>query len=152
MAPIDDWAALLLDHFPVARAMGVRVLHYDGQSIALTAPLGANANHHGTAFSGGLYALADMAGFGLLHTRLVESGIDAEVFLRAGDIDYRRPVTGDLVARCTLPSDDAWDDFLARFRERGRARLELKCRIANEPAGDTEVAVELTGHFMAMRP
>ncbi|MGB0713301.1 MAG: YiiD C-terminal domain-containing protein [Gammaproteobacteria bacterium] len=152
MSPIENWFELLRDRFPLARAMGVRVAHYDGRGIALEAPLASNQNHHGSAFSGSLYALADMAGFGLLHTRLVESGIEAEVFMRAGEVDYRRPVLGDLVARCTLPEGDAWDDFLTRLEERGRARLELSCTIAHEATGETEAAAVLTGHFMAMRP
>ena len=80
----------ILTDIPLARHIGVRVVEFDGSSLALGAPLAANSNHKGTAFGGSLFSLAVLAGwvttevgrqpfvvYGLLRTADAVSPLDA---------------------------------------------------------------------------
>ena len=56
----------LLAEIPLARAMALRVAAYDGDSLALAAPLAPNVNDKGCAFGGSLASLMTLAGWGVI--------------------------------------------------------------------------------------
>jgi thioesterase domain-containing protein len=112
---------------PLTRHIGLRVLKYDRQSLVLSAPLAANANHKGTAFGGSLFSLAVLAGWGLLTLKLAEHGVDGELVIQESRVSYLLPVTGELVAHAVLPPERDLQRFLAtvdRYRK-GRIRLHV---------------------------
>lgn len=145
--PCEDLRRHLEETFhneiPITRAMGIRVLRYDGTSLALGAPLEANVNDKGTAFGGSLYSLLVLAGWGLVHLRLKEEGISGDIMIHECTVNYSKPITDDWEATCRLPEAAEYAHFLERLREKGRARLTLEPQIATA-AG---VAVSFRGSY-----
>jgi thioesterase domain-containing protein len=145
MRPEQQIQELFYSKIPITRALGVKVEHYDGESLVLSAPLEANINHLGTAFGGSLHALAVLSGYGLLWLELQEA--ECHIVIRESSISYERPVTGELRATCARPEADALSEFKKDFHDKGRARITLSATI--EDQGKT--AVRFQGTFIAMR-
>jgi len=133
------------EKIPLTRAMGVRVEAYTGEYLSLTAPLEANHNHLGTAFGGSLSALATLAGYGMVWLQLGDR--DSHVVIRDSSIRYRHPVTGILRAVCHRPGGEALARFDEKFRNSGKAHLELKVSIED----DEKVCMEFEGTYVAIK-
>ncbi len=125
--------------------MGVRVAHYDGRRLVLSAPLDANVNHLGTAFGGSLNALAVLSGYGLLWLELRDD--ECHIVIRESSITYERPVRGEIRASCALPAAEELAEFKQTFHQKGKARIVLAATI--EDQGVT--AVRFRGTFIALR-
>ncbi|WP_423204688.1 YiiD C-terminal domain-containing protein [Pseudomonas kribbensis] len=142
--------SVLHHDIPLTRDMGLKVLDWHEQQLRLHLPLEANVNHKSTMFGGSLYCGAVLAGWGWLHLRLKEEGIDdGHIVIQEGQISYPLPVTGDAIAICPAPSATVWKKFLAMYQRYGRARLTLQTRIVN--AGSDEDAVTFSGQYVLHR-
>lgn len=137
--------AYLHEKIALTRAMGLRVEQAGAAGVVLTAPLGQNHNHLGTAFGGSLAALATLAGYCVLWVALGDR--EGHIVVKRSEINYRRPVTGELRAECCTPPAEAVEAFRACYAAKGRARLRLDVRVMQ--AG--EVCVEFAGDFVALR-
>ncbi len=125
----QDLTAFIEAHLPTARALQIEVADYNSSQLSLRAPLEHSINDKLTAFGGSLYVVAVMACWGMVYLRCREQGIEPNIVVARGEIDYLAPVGEDIVAS-SLPVDEAeWDGFFARFAERGRAKLELRSQI-----------------------
>ena len=135
---------------PLTREMGLQVLDWQHQRLRLQLPLAANVNHKSTMFGGSLYCGAVLVGWGWLHMRLREAGIDdGHIVIQEGNISYPLPVTGAAIAVCEAPEEKVWQRFVSTYQRYGRARLSLHTRIFNE---DTETpAVEFDGQYVLHR-
>ena len=142
---LRETTAYLHEHIPLTRAMGVEVAIYDDTQLVITAPLGPNHNHLGTAFGGSLNAVATLAGYVLLWLELKDR--DAHIVIRKSSIEFHRPVRGEIRARCRIPEPVALSGFREAFIRKGKGRLELRVEIFAEEA----IAVEFTGTFVAVR-
>ncbi|WP_406643773.1 thioesterase domain-containing protein [Pseudomonas quasicaspiana] len=132
---------------PLTLAMGVKVLSWQDHQLRLHLPLAPNINHKSTLFGGSLYCGAVLAGWGWLHLRLKEAGIDGgHIVIQDGQISYPLPVRGDAVAICDAPSERDWERFLTTYQRRNRARLTLKTRVCNQ--NSEEQAVSFTGQYV----
>jgi thioesterase domain-containing protein len=137
----------ILTDIPLARHIGVRVVEFDGSSLALGAPLAANSNHKGTAFGGSLFTLAVLAGWALLTAKLRERGVEGELVIQDSRVRYLLPVVGDLVARAVLPAGPELERFLRavdRYRK-GRIRLHVVVEHAGREAVHFEGTFALLG-------
>jgi thioesterase domain-containing protein len=135
---------------PLTRDMGLRVIDWQQHRLRLHLPLAPNVNHKSTLFGGSLYCGAVLAGWGWLHLRLREAGIeDGHIVIQDGQISYPLPVRGDAIALCEAPDDTQWNRFVATYQRRGRARLVLQTRITAQ--GSDEDAVRFTGQFVLHR-
>ncbi|MDT0634803.1 YiiD C-terminal domain-containing protein [Spectribacter hydrogenooxidans] len=114
---------LLDQHIPLAAAMQITLADAGDDMLTVTAPLGANANHYGTAFGGSLYTVALVAGWGLASMKLDGRGM---VVVQHADADYRRPVRQDLLATARCRDEGR---FAADFADRGQAELDLTVSI-----------------------
>src|SRR5688572_12533286 len=121
MSPAQQIQELLHSKIPITRAIGVRVEHYDGQRLILSAPLEANVNHLGTAFGGSLNALAVLSGYGLLWLELQDT--QCHIVIRESSISYERPVRGEIRAVCVRPEAEALAEFKKTFHQKGKARI-----------------------------
>ncbi len=133
------------EHFPIARAMGVKVGEYDNHTLTTHTPLDGNTNIHGTAFAGSLYAIEALTAWGLLYLEIAMAGLDASIIHAAGNIEFSETVTGDIVAVSGLREHtNAMDELAAN----GRIRLELTTeviaegRVASRFRGDYAVRLE----------
>jgi thioesterase domain-containing protein len=142
--------SILHHDIPLTRDMGLKVLDWHDQQLRLQLPLDVNVNHKSTMFGGSLYCGAVLAGWGWLHLRLREEGIeDGHIVIQEGQISYPLPVTNDATAICQAPSAAVWKKFLAMYERYGRARLTLNSRIVN--TGSDEDAVTFTGQYVLHR-
>ena len=144
MNPAAALERTLHSEIPISQAMGIRVASYDGKILRLTAPLAPNTNHKSTAFGGSLYSLAVLCGWGMLHNRLAEMGLEKHIVIQGGDIRYLLPVNADMQAECML-DEAAFERFLQTLKKHGRARLALDTRILQ----NGQNAVTFTGNYVA---
>ena len=152
MLAITDTLALerhIRASIPLARAMEVRVAEYDGNRLALAAPLAPNVNDKGCAFGGSLASLATLAGWGLICLKLGEAGIDADVYVQDSTIVYLAPVWDEIVAEAAAGPDESWERFLEGMRERGRARISVDAELAAAEGGS--VPARASARFVAKR-
>jgi thioesterase domain-containing protein len=130
---------------PITRAMGVRVVEYDGDQLKLVAPVEPNHNHLGTAFGGSLSAIATLAGYGLLWLELDDKS--CHLVIRKSSLSFNRPVRREIIAICRRPGAEDMRVFKAGFAERHKARIGLTVTIEE----DGLVAVEFNGIFVALK-
>jgi len=143
--PQQALEALLYRDITLSRAMQVRVASWQEHQLRLHLPLQANCNLHDTMFGGSLYCGALLAGWGWLHLRLQEAGMQGAVVIKDAQISYLLPVTGDAQSLCRAPEPDSWNRFVAMFQRRGVARLQLESQVLTASG---EVAVRFTGQFV----
>ncbi|MDN7141415.1 thioesterase domain-containing protein [Pseudomonas sp. JQ170] len=142
--------SVLHGDIPLTREMGLQVLDWEQQRLRLQLPLEANVNHKSTMFGGSLYCAAVLVGWGWLHLRLREAGIDdGHIVIQEGQISYPLPVTGAAIAVCEAPEEKVWERFVATYQRRGRARLNLHTQVSN--ADSDEAAVMFSGQYVLHR-
>ena len=133
-------------HIPLSRAMAVGVVSADIGEVVLSAPLGPNINHRDTVFGGSASALAILAAWSLLHTRLRAEGIATRLVIQRNTMDYEQPILGDFTARAQLQQADAWALFTRMLARKGKARIAVQSVL--EQGG--QVVGRLTGEFVAL--
>ena len=138
--------AYLHAHIPLSAAMQVSAIAVDATGVTLAAPLAPNINHRDTVFGGSASAVAILAAWSLLHTRMRAEGIAARLVIQGNAMDYLLPIAGDFTARSALAEPDQWPRFVRTFARMGRARL----RVTAELHSDGQVAARLSGEFVAL--
>ena len=119
-------------HLPTAQALQISVSDYDSCSLTLHAPLAPSINDKQTAFGGSLYVVAVMAGWGMVYLRCREAGIDPNIVVARGEIDYHAPVDSDIIASSLAVDEAEWERFFADFETRGKAKIELRTQVLRE--------------------
>ena len=149
MPAITDTLALerhIRASIPLARAMEIRVAEYDGNRLALAAPLAPNVNDKGCAFGGSLVSLMTLAGWGVATLALERAGLHADVFVASSEVRYREPLFADLEAIARAESAEL-AAFVATFRDNGRASLNIDGRVPL-PAGGS--ACDMRSRYVAV--
>ena len=133
-------------HIPLSAAMQVSVAAVDTDGVTLRAPLAPNINHRDTVFGGSASAVAILAAWSLLHTRMRAEGLAARLVIQSNTMDYLLPILGDFTARSALAEPEQWPRFLRMFARMGRARLRVTAQLES----DGQLAGRLTGEFVAL--
>lgn len=115
----------LHSNIPLSAAMGVQVRVATPEHVLLAAPLAPNINHHKTVFGGSGVVLATLSAWTLLHIRLKNAGLDAQLVIQRSSIEYERPIPGDFEAECRFADAAAWRRFRSTLERRSRARMTL---------------------------
>lgn len=68
--PVNKLEQYLHEHIPLSKAMQVTVVSVAEAAVVLSAPLAPNINHRDTLFGGSALAIAILAAWSLLYTRL----------------------------------------------------------------------------------
>jgi thioesterase domain-containing protein len=144
-AELQDY---LHGHIPLSAAMQVAVDEIAPDGVTLRAPLAPNINHRDTVFGGSASAVAILAAWSLLHTRLRAEGIAARLVIQSNTMDYALPILGEFTARSALERPDEWPRFLRMYARTGRART----RVAAVLACDGREVGRLSGEFVALDP
>lgn len=113
---------------PIAAAMAVEIASFADDELVVRAGLDPNINVHGTAFAGSLYAIAALTGWGLAWLKLRDAGLDGQIVLADGRIEYLRAVAEDIVCRCRF-DPELHAPKLAALEKSSRTLLRLHCRI-----------------------
>jgi thioesterase domain-containing protein len=132
---------------PLTRSIGIQIVAYDGESLALGAPLAQNINDKGSVFSGSLGAVVTLAGWGLLWLLLEEQLLSGAIVIQDSAISYLRPVRRDFVARCRKPALGEIEQFRSALLRRGRARLAVEAGVWEN---DTAL-VSFSGRYVVQR-
>lgn len=145
MSP-GDLEHYLHAHIPLSKAMQVSVVQASPQEVVLSAPLAPNINHRDTVFGGSASALAILAAWSLLHTRLEAEGLASRLVIQRNTMSYEQPIVGTFTATATAPDAVAWKQFLRMFGRMGKARITVASVLHFEGA----VTGRLEGEFVAL--
>lgn len=131
----EELEALWNRGIPLTVAMRIAIEACSFEALTVAADLEPNANPHGTAFAGSLYAIAALTGWGMVWLALRSRGLGGAIVLAHGEIDYLRPVTERIVCRTGWPVAEH-GITLDRLAASGRAECSLECLIgpAKRPA------------------
>jgi len=138
----------LHDHIPLSRAMEVSVVEVSREQVVLSAPLRPNINHRETVFGGSSSALAILAGWSLLHTRIRAEGLVSRLVIQRNSMTYDAPIRGTFEATSTLSGEAEWERFVRMFRRKGRARTAVTSTLTF----DGRAVGRLEGEFVALGP
>ena len=136
----------LHDHIPLSRSMQVSVVSVGEESVVLSAPLAPNINHRDTVFGGSASALAILAAWSLLQTRLQGAGINCRLVIQSNTMEYHLPILDEFTARALIEQADAWKRFVAMLKRKGKARIAVTSIL--EQGG--KIVGSLTGEFVAL--
>jgi thioesterase domain-containing protein len=141
-----DLERYLHEHIPLSKSMQVSVVSVQSDGVTLRAPLAPNINHRDTVFGGSVSAVAILAGWSLLHTRLAGTGLADRLVIQRNTVNYDLPIAGSFTARSFIKTPAAWESFVRTLKRRGRGRLTVSCilEIAGQTAGRFE------GEFVAL--
>ncbi|QRF55648.1 YiiD C-terminal domain-containing protein [Variovorax paradoxus] len=138
----------LHDHIPLSKAMAVSVDSVASHEVVLRAPLAPNINHRDTVFGGSASAVAILAAWSLLNTRLTAEGLASRLVIQRNTMAYDLPIEGDFVARSAFDEPTQWPQFARMLARKGKARISVSSQL--EFGG--QVVGRLTGEFVALRP
>lgn len=115
----------LHERIPLSRAMQVTVHEASPRQVVLGIPLLPNINHQDTVFGGSASALAILAAWSLLHTKLAAAGYKTRLVIQRNTMSYEQPIMGNFTARALAPAGDAWGAFTRMLERKGRARISV---------------------------
>lgn len=131
-------------HLPIAADLGIQLAHYQGDQLVLSAPLEPNINDKATAFGGSIYCVCVMSCWGMVYLKAKEHGITSpNIVVSHAEIDYMRPVAGEIVAKCQLESADSFEPFFEAHKEKGKAKIKLNSVVEH----NNKTAVKFFGHY-----
>jgi len=136
----------LHEHIPLSKSMQVSVVLLQEEIVILGAPLAPNINHRETVFGGSASAVAILAAWSLIHTRLRAAGIASRLVIRRNTMNYKLPINGFFTARASISPPEDWQKFIRMLSRRGRARISVSSVLeyAGQAVGDLE------GEFVAL--
>lgn len=133
-------------HIPLSAAMQVTVCEASPEHVVLGAPLAPNINHRDTVFGGSASALAILAAWSLLHTKLNASGVTTRLVIQRNSMQYAQAMASHFTAKASSPSPEAWAAFMRLLQRRGRARITVSSTLWCEGL----VAGRFEGEFVAL--
>lgn len=139
--------SFIRDTIPLARLIDVHLRTWADDTVVLAAPLAPNVNDKGCAFGGSLASVMTLAGWALVELALRQRGLDCDVFVAQSEVRYLAPVWSDFEAHASLAPAQDWETFIGTLEARGRARIEVCCRV---PGADGDAAT-LGARFVAKR-
>jgi len=142
----DDYTEYLHRHIPLTAAVAARVRRMEPGLVEISAPLGPNTNHRGTAFGGSLSTLAILSGWVVLQQALQAEHVAARLVIQKSECDYMEPVDADFSAESRLPLEE-WPRFLQTLARRGRARITVLSLIR----ADGREVLRASGTYVALR-
>ncbi|MFZ5723881.1 MAG: YiiD C-terminal domain-containing protein [Pseudomonadota bacterium] len=142
----------ILAGIPLARAMQVRLLSFDGERVVLEAPFAPNVNDKGTGFAGSLATLVTLSGWSLA-TLLAEGALSGTAFAAArceaavyrSELEFLRPVRETLRAEAWLATP------ASRLRDTLLAGRRAKLAVAAELGAAADPAVRFRGGYAVWR-
>ncbi len=138
----------LHEHIPLSKAVEVSVVAISDDAVTLRAPLAPNINHRETMFGGSASAVAILAAWSLLHTRLRRDGIANRLVIQRSTMEFEQPIWGDFTARSSLEQPVEWQRFTLLLARKGKARMAVTAIL--EHAG--QVVGRFRGEFVALGP
>ncbi len=127
----EFWNAKIHEEIPATQLLGISIDELDHQSIRISAPLSHNINGHHTGFAGSIFTTGITAGWTLLSHHLQHHQIQALVVAGNADIKYKRPLTKNFIANCSLPEEHSIDNWKSRWQHNKSAKQVLTITIGD---------------------
>jgi len=137
----------VIEHLPLARAAGICVDEYSGGTLVVSAPLEKNINDKGTAFGGSLYNLCVITAWGMTDLKAKELGLEGDIVVAKGEIDYLRPLKGRLIATVVAPSEADLLHIKKSYESRGKAIFLLEVTVLDE---SNNICVKFHGKYAVL--
>lgn len=144
----QDLEAFLIKHLPLARAAQVTIDSYDGERLQVSAPLSENINDKGTAFGGSLYNLCVIAGWGMTDLKAKSLGLEGDIVVAKGEINYLRPVKGRLIATAFSPDTDMLEKAEHHHKGLGKSVFHIDVTVPDEHG---KICVKFSGKYAVLR-
>ncbi len=123
----------LCREMPITAAMGIQVVSWENEQLAVRMPLEPNRNHQYSAFAGSLNALCTIVGWGTVFMLLQRESLAGNIVIRRGKIRYLRPVRSPEFLAVGLPIDPSESDyFFELLQSKGKSKIDLSVEIADE--------------------
>ena len=119
----------LHERIPLSRAMQVAVEEVSPQQVVLGAALLPNINHRDTVFGGSASALAILAAWSVVHTKLAAAGHPVRLVIQRNSMRYEQPIAGYFTACAPAPAGGAWAAFTRMLERKGRARIAVSATL-----------------------
>ncbi|ACA88864.1 thioesterase domain-containing protein [Shewanella woodyi] len=133
----DTWHKTI----PVSEFMQIAPVAFDGESLAVSAPLAPNINLHKTMFAGSIYTLATLTGWGMVWLQQSLAKVEGDIVLAEGQIRYLAPIDVNPVAKTEWPDAD-----LSALQRGKRVRIPLMVELW---CGDKKCAI-FEGRFISL--
>lgn len=140
--------SLVHKEIPITKALDIRIEDLTSNSIRVEAPFEANKNIHNTAFAGSIYTVGTIAGWSLVNSIAVNHQLKGSVVLAKADIQYKKPINGDIIAQCSVADASTIDSFIMSFQRKKRARISLEIEIIE----DGVIKAQLHANFALVAP
>jgi len=136
--------ALVHREIPITKALQIAITELTSNSITVSAPFETNKNIHNTAFAGSIYTVATIAGWSLVSHIAQQHQLEGSVVLAKADIQYKKPINGDIKALCTVePTSLELAAFIKSFQKKKRGRLGLTINVVE----DSVIKASLNANF-----
>jgi thioesterase domain-containing protein len=139
--------AFLIKHLPLARAAQVSIDAYDGDTLTVSAPLSENINDKGTAFGGSLYNLCVIAGWGMTDLKAKALGLEGDIVVAKGEINYLRPLRDKLVATAYAPSKEILEKAEHHHTGLGKSVFHIEVTVPDE---NGKTCVKFSGKYAVL--
>lgn len=118
---------------PIVVTMGIEVVSWENEQLAMRMPLEPNRNHQYSAFAGSLNALCTLVGWGTVYMLLQSKSLTGNIVIRRGKIRYLRPVRTPEFVAIGLPVDPSDSDyFFELLQSKGKSKIDVDVEIADE--------------------
>jgi thioesterase domain-containing protein len=131
------------ESLPVTDYLGMRVHEYDSHAFSLSIDLQPSINDKLTAFGGSLYNVCVMNCWGMVYLQARERGINPNIVVSKGEIEYLRPVKDELIVANCFSADVDWDAY---YRSVG-TESNPKVRLSSVVMSNGREAVRFNGEY-----
>lgn len=133
--PTQRVEEFLHQRIPLAKAMNCRVIDSTRDAMSINTPRFANTVEGESLFAGSIMTVGVFASWTLLQVALRRLDYLPETLLMNSKWNIiTSPISAstEFIARCSLPSDKEWQQFLRMLSRKGSASVVLKVSLEDE--------------------
>lgn len=119
----------LFELIPQTRNFGIQFIKIEQTELVVRGSYALNKNHLQIVFGGSIAAISITTAWSLLQHNIQQAGLAGNLVIKQQEIKFLLPVHADFDCIATLPSAETWAQFVADYRDKGRARMTVQARI-----------------------
>lgn len=120
-----------ITHLPFNAFVGLEVCSNDNEGILSLPARNEYANHVGTVHASALFALAEASSGSHLQRNFPNDGAEVSAMLRASEIKYRRPATGQIYSTGRIDKEKH-DKCIKMLEKKGKGRISIEIELWDE--------------------
>ncbi|WP_197080644.1 YiiD C-terminal domain-containing protein [Methylophilus sp. TWE2] len=119
----------LFELIPQTKNFGIQFTEIGETELVVRGSYALNKNHLDIVFGGSIAAISITTAWSLLKHNIQRLGLAGNLVIKQQEIKFLLPVHADFDCIATLPSAETWAQFVADYRDKGRARMTVQARI-----------------------